>query len=154
MRISDLLQRKPDRIECDFSMLFGHYYCFVPEAEDHAGNDAWRLSTHDSPRIEIRIYKDHHYDHRRFWRLAAVYFDGEPVMITQNAGREGDDFHRRFIVDQHRYFGLVRAILEIPSKMECKGEPLNDLCSPDEDLGDALTAFYNAHLDQGYWERY
>jgi hypothetical protein len=154
MKISELLQRTPEKVDRDFTVLFGHGYCFVPEAQEYAGGGAWLLAEQESPRIEMRIFKEFHFDSRRFWRLAAVYLDGEPVMITQNAGREGDDFTRRFIIDRDRYFELVRAILAIPLRVEQPDEQLEDLCSGDEDLGDKLTSFYDSHLDQGHWERY
>ena len=52
--------------------------------------------------IEIRIYKNYDFDGRRFWRLQSVYYKNNPVMITQNAGREGDDHNQRYITETYK----------------------------------------------------
>lgn len=150
MKISELLQRTPEKVSRDLSYLFGST-CFVPEALDHAGYVAVDLvPPGESDRIEVRVFKEHNFDYRRIWRLAAVYLDGEPVMVIQNAGREGDDYARRFIVDRERYYQLVQAIQMIPRSRK---EEMEDLYSMEDDI-EKLTTFYGASLDQGHWERY
>jgi hypothetical protein len=79
------------------------------------------------------------YDYRRYWELTTVWFDGQPVMIVQNAGREGDDYHERFITDPHAYadmVGYLRTLL--PADLN---DP-SDVVDPNVERDDLL-AFYS-----------
>ncbi len=71
-------------------ILVGCYYDFL-EGSAIDSYDLQYGSCESSVRLSIRTHKYFNFDGRRFWRLASVWFDNKPVMIIQNAGREGDD---------------------------------------------------------------
>jgi hypothetical protein len=134
-------------VERDLRCLKGCYYDFLPEL----GDDPWNYGAEEiaSDRAEVRVVFQFHYDYRRYWRLATVWLDGAPVMVTQNAGREGDDHRARFVTDEGRYrelLALVRSLLPV------RAEPVADLVDPGADCGDRLTEFYHARLG-GHFER-
>lgn len=93
-------------------------------------------------RIKVKYIKDICYDGRRVWILATVWFDEKPVMIVQNAGREGRDFEARFITDAPLYKQMLQFI---ESLIELE-EPLEDVIDPNEDRKD-LTFFYCDSLE-------
>lgn len=138
--------------EAPLSVLAGFYYNFVKEANiEDAYIDLENVSTN---RVVIKVLKDFDFDHRRFWRLATVWFDEKPVMIIQNAGREGDDHARRFITNpvlfaemcEHLYQVCVKAVSSDEQSIQ------NDLIEEDKDDGQ-LTSFYSNQLD-GYFSRF
>jgi hypothetical protein len=127
------------------NILTGCYYDFIPET----GLQSWDLHDMASPRVDIRVLKEFYFDHRRFWRLATVWFDGKPVMIIQNAGREGDDHAERFITDADVYMEMIAHLKSItPAKMESEDK----IVAPDQ-VNEKLTFFYGNALD-GYFERF
>jgi hypothetical protein len=149
---NELLARPVESVETDLSILVGCYYNFVPEAT----NDMAEFVRPEDDRVEIRVFKHFNFDYRRFWRLAAVYLDGEPVMITQNAGREGDDHAHRFVVDGDRYRELVGIVASMPRKpndhsVDERDRKRTSVVARDEELGDKLTEFYNDRLDGGFF---
>ena len=138
-------------MEHDIAPLIGTYYSFLPEI---GGNNSvlWDFLTTEHPRITIKVYKHFQFDYRRFWRLASVWFDDKPVMITQNAGREGDDHAERFVIDVDQYREMVTEIAKMPRKPEMEAE-VQDVVNIDQDLGESLTTFYSDSLD-GYFRPY
>lgn len=139
----ELLAREPETIGHDFAVLFYGRDILVPEL----GENPQRFTTTVSERIEIRVYKHHTFScGRRFWRLAAVFFDGEPVMITQNAGREGDDHVHRFIVDAARYGAMVGHLLSLLREVAFDDHRDTTRISMDDDVA-GLTSFYCGELD-------
>jgi len=99
MKPSELYDRLPDRIEWAFPedvddttlasdcfYLIGSSFNHIPELKIPEYDS---VDIKKSTEITIRIYKDFDFDGRRFWRLAAVYYTGEPIMIIQNAGSRG-----------------------------------------------------------------
>lgn len=150
MTPKELLAREPESVENDFDYLVGYRYNFVPEALDQPN----LLVETTSERVEIRIFKHFDFDYRRFWRLAAVYFDGKPVMITQNAGREGDDHAHRYLLDESVYRELIGYLASRPRKPQVytgiEVDKKHSMAAMDEDLGDKLTTFYNDTLDGGF----
>lgn len=151
MTPKELLAREPESIENDFAYLVGFRYNFVPEALDQPD----QLVETTSERIEIRIFKHFDFDQRRFWRLAAVYFDGKPVMITQNAGREGDDHAHRYLLDEPVYRELIGYLASRPRKPQpytgIEVDKKHSMATMDEDLGDKLTTFYGDNLDRAFY---
>lgn len=147
MTPNELYDREPEQvvlaIEPDTRLvgyLDGCYYNHVPEVDEHAQYNA-------SDRVECRIYKDFNFDGRRFWRLASIWFDGKPVMIVQNAGREGDDWAKRYVTDQKAYAEMVYHIMSLMKpELDMGG---HDFVDPDTDIED-LTSFYGNELD-GYF---
>jgi len=144
-------------VTVDISILKGCYYCHVPEIADLwpsgwygygcCPDSAFSCTT----RAKIGFVKFHHTDVRRFWALGVVSFDDKPVMIIQNAGREGDDHAKRFLLDPELYrdmlcylagaFAVLKAA-ETCISLEVKR---GDLLDMDEDRAD-LTDFYGNDL--------
>ena len=82
--------------------LRGCYFDHIPEFCLSA-----KLKNPKKPKIIIKVYKECYYDERRFWRLSLVEYKRAPVMIIQNAGREGDDHYKRFIINLPLYKEMI-----------------------------------------------
>ena len=122
----------------DLGILQGCYYDHLPEVVAN-------LYNLEQTRVEIRLIKNFYYDGRRIWRLGTVWFDDKPVMIIQNAGREGDDHRERFITDVQLYkdmVGYINSILPFEFASE-RVTPL-DLDMPE------LTNFYGQDLNDPF----
>lgn len=141
MKPIELYQREPESISRDLNDLdICTFHSPFPELID---NHWFNEEEHSNdPKVEIRTYKHNYYDHRRYWKLWSVYFEGSPVMILQNAGREGDDHKKRFITDYHLYTELVDYLDSLLPKMYFSS---NDMVSDEEDI-EELTSFYQDHL--------
>lgn len=90
--------------------------------------------------FEIRFYARRSIDERRVWWLYSLYFEGAPVMILQNAGREGDDHTRRIVSHPDRLSRVVmllRAHLPVEATDELT-DPTSDVKGLDEFYGDSL----------------
>jgi len=159
MKPSELYAREPEKVVEPFAVstdpaglqleyFTGSYY-------NHLGSedfDVWGIeSIQRSTRVEVKVYKDFDFDGRRFWRLLSVWFDRQPVMILQNAGREGDDYVDRIITDGARYGAMVTHIHSLIRYKQ--GEVFEeDIHDQDEDYI-SLDDFYGNNLD-GIFERY
>lgn len=147
MKPDELYKRTPERIDSGIECLKGFYYDHLPEI-------GW-LETFDADfvdhqkRVTIHYYKYWRHDGRRIWLLAGVFFDDMPVMIIQNAGREGDDYSGRFITNKALYNDMVKYIVSL---MDFSKSDDKDLIDPDTDIP-SLTTFYGYSLD-GYFDRY
>lgn len=130
----------------DLSSLRGCYYDHIRECEL---SDYFDFESIKQDRVEIKFLKNHNFDYRRIWRLATVWFDDKPVMVIQNAGREGDDHRARFITDAPRFNDMcdyIKALCTI------KCEVQRDVVDATVDI-ENLTCFYGNELS-GYFERY
>jgi hypothetical protein len=145
MKPQELYDREPEKIETDINYLFGCYYNFLPEIEN---SYVW-IKPEEIKDIEVKIYKDFDFDGRRFWKLASVWYRGKPVMITRNAGREGDDHSSRFVTDESLYKKMVKYIKTL---LPVEFTEVEDVVDPNEDIKD-LETFYGNTLD-GYFERF
>src|SRR5271156_3201818 len=58
-------------------------------------------------RMETRTLVDHDYDGRRGWTLQTVWFDKQPVMVVNSAGRDGDEYHERWITDMAAFGKMI-----------------------------------------------
>lgn len=145
MTPAELYARAPEKVDRDLWSLVGCYYNHIPEAT--TWDDIPPEAKSYNPRLELRYYKQHCFDGRRTWVLASVWFDSAPVMIIQNAGREGDDHHRRFITDPERYTQLIGYLHSLAEK---KPVDLSDVVPLDQDIK-GLTEFYGNQLD-GHFE--
>lgn len=133
---NELYKKKPKYTTFDIYGMLRH----VPEiGERHSVSEA---NQELYQRVEWAILEYHSFDDRRYWRLGTVWFDGWPVMITQNAGREGDDHSERFITDRELY----GAMLTYLHSLESFDSEYGDFLDPSEDRDD-LTAFYGASWD-------
>ena len=148
MTTANDLYSKPTDKYLPLSVLVGCYFNFIPETEI----ERWDLENMASPRIEIRSLMDFDFDYRRIWRLSTVWFDTKPVMILQNAGREGDDHAQRFITDAELYVEMINYLISIKPRKIIDVED-EDVIDPHEDMGSRLTTFYGNSLD-GHFERY
>ena len=142
MKPSELYKRTPERIDKDINRLYGCYFNHVPEIE--AFDCGTWIEDGKNERVEIHYYKDYSFDVRRIWTLAAVKFDDKFVMVIQNAGREGDDYVRRFITDIDTYNDMVAYIATLIPPDENKSQ--GDVRGVDEDI-DGLDEFYESRLD-------
>lgn len=132
-----LYTMEPETVSYDLYDLNGCYYSHVPEVTFAYDMDA---ENGESKRVERRILKHVDHDYRRYWELATVWFDGKPVMVTQNAGREGDDHHARFVTDPVTYGAMVGYLMTLIS-----AQP-TDVVLADESRDDLLS-FYGGTLD-------
>lgn len=127
-------------------VLKGCYYNHIPEA-----NLEWDMPYEEVfPDIQVRVIKDFDFDGRRFWRLATVWFENKPVMVIQNAGREGDDHEARFITDSETFSRMCRYIERLSNKEQVVER---DVYKEDQEIGAKLTTFYGNTLN-GHFERY
>lgn len=148
MKISELLARQPESHELwdskDQELLQGHYFNHLPEAFENSWYDLA-----ENTLIYISTYKDFSYDGRRCWRLLVWSYDGTPVMVTQNAGREGDDHYKRYVFNETAYKYMVEYV---KSLMPPEVSVTSDLVGIETDIP-TLTMFYGQDLD-GVFEHY
>ena len=148
MKPSQLYERQPERESLDLSYLRGKYanYDHLPELGDKYEVP---LDLSANKYVVVRFYKEFHFDSRRFWALASVWYNGRPVMIVQNAGREGDDHRHRFITNEELFRKMLGYIWSISTMT--KDVETTDIVDKDSDIPD-LTDFYGNRLD-GHFER-
>lgn len=141
---NDLYAMQPEAVTNDVWRLKGYYYNHIPEVTDDFLPDI------ETDRVEMKLLKDHCFDGRRTWALATVWFDGNPVMVIQNAGREGDDHAERFITDKDKFDEMCAYIRGlIPREYDRTQE---DVFDKDADIPE-LTYFYGNSL-YGEFETY
>jgi len=138
MTANDIYKLKPISVTTEIDRLIGCGYNHIPEI------DAYYLGYVSNERINIKTYADYCFDGRRIWKISSVWFDEKPVMIIQNAGREGDDHAERFITDTDVYENMVSYIKTLMAK-----EELPDVIDPDENIP-KLTGFYGHTLGEFY----
>lgn len=107
MTPNQLYQCTPLRTTNNLEHLAYSCYNHLKELGQPFVDHCWNLSC---PSIEIRFLEESRIDHRRIWQLATVWFQKRPVMIIQNAGREGDDHVRRFITDKEHFIKLCQHV--------------------------------------------
>jgi hypothetical protein len=132
----ELLTLEPQRTSHDIAVALSH----VPEA------DAWDIEPEEDDRIEIRIYAFVDFDGTRSWELGSIWFDEEPALIFQEAGRSRSDHYERWIVDPDVYWSLVKYSFELPRTDEAPHR--EDARGMDDEMGDVLTTFYGCALEQ------
>jgi hypothetical protein len=133
----DLYAMLPETVNHCISTLYGCFYSHLPEA-----GELESINGVVQTRIEFRILMNYQVDERRLWRLATVWFDDSPVMIIQNAGREGDDYARRFVTDDVKFEQMVLYVLSIKQMI---GINTGSVVDPQTDIPE-LTEFYNHSL--------
>ncbi|MEC4565382.1 hypothetical protein L8C07_05445 [Paenibacillus sp. CMAA1739] len=145
MKPIDLYNRTFESKHNTLGQLKGFYYDHLPEIED----DFWGIKEEQNKKVTIREYKNFDFDGRRYWLLASVWFENDPVMIIQNAGREGDDHRRRFITDKEKYKEMIKYIHTL---LETDSE-VADCYDPNDDIPD-LDSFYGHTLDGTFKRHY
>jgi len=144
MTPNELYAREPEKIDKDLNHIKTFYTCHIPELQ---GSIDW-FPDDCNEKVEFKIYKDFDFDGRRGWFLASMWFEGKPVMIIQNAGRELDDHSNSFISDESAYREMVKYIQTlIPIDVDEVITVEGDTDYPQ------LTEFYGNSLD-GQFTRY
>lgn len=146
MKASDLYKMTPESETKNLECLKGCYYSHIPELEDVD----W-LGDLENEKVTIKTIKHFDFDYRRYWNLSTVWFEDSPVMIIQNAGRDGDDCNNRFITNESSYREMVTYIKSLVSDNEY-ATFLEDLIDADEDVPN-LTEFYGNKLT-GHFEKH
>lgn len=144
MKISELYKREPESTSKCLGHLKGFYYDHIKELSDSLNIDSYYGLEDKNEKVEIKYYKDHCFDGRRTWTLASVWYDNSPIMVIQNAGREGDDHRVRFITNNKGYDEMLQYI---SSLIEFDNEVKNDLYNADDDI-ETLTRFYGHSLGE------
>lgn len=124
---NEVYKMKPEIVSHELGNLKGFYYDHIPEIVD----SLWGIET---DRIEIKTLKDFDFDGRRCWTLRTVWFDESPVMILQNAGREGDDHRERFITNLTLYKEMVAHIKSLLPTEDQSSDVVIDAEEGREDL--------------------
>jgi hypothetical protein len=132
----------PERTVTSVEHLSGYYYNHIYEVGDEFPMVKYEVKTE---RVEIRFIKDFCFDGRRVWQLATVWLDSKPVMIVQNAGREGDDYSARFITDATLFREMCQHIKEL---LPVDQNYIEEICSNTKTEG--LIEFYGNHLDDNF----
>ncbi|PRY33856.1 hypothetical protein CLV58_1195 [Spirosoma oryzae] len=149
MTANELYQYPVESESKDLNDLRGCYYNHIPEIDQF-----WNYLDQDvldkNDRVVIKTLKFFNFDGRRYWQLATVWYQNQPVMVIQNAGREGDDHARRFITNPELYREMILFIYSLlPLTIQ---DTTNDLIDPTVD-NPALTSFYHNTLT-GHFERF
>lgn len=143
MTPNELYAMPPQELNDDLNLLRGCHFNHIPEIDEWV--NLYDIKYQD--KIDIKILKEFHFDHRRFWRLGTVWFNKQPVMIIRNAGREGDDHYSRYVTDEAQYAAMISYIRSL-----LPADPQPDLVDPNADIP-GLTTFYGHSLD-GPFERH
>jgi hypothetical protein len=143
---NELYAMVPESVTNEIWMLSTYYGSHIPEVREDLHEFPSNIKTE---KLEIKVLKDFDFDGRRFWRLATVWYEEKPVMIIQNAGREGDDHIRRYITDLERFEALCYYLRTF---IKQDNPAIKDVIPPDQDLP-SLTSFYGNTLE-GHFERY
>lgn len=109
--------------------------------------DRFRLdhsAIEDGKLFETRMLVSHSFDGRRTWELATVWFDGRPVMVVNSSGRDGDEYHERWITDGEQYGKLVTWLNTFTEHGEVTGYVKPDTVIP------AMTEFYGSTIHDFY----
>lgn len=67
----------------------------------------------ENTKIETRVVKRIDLDHRRYWQLASVWFEGKPFGVIQNSGREGRDHVKAFWTDADVYNNAIQYLRDL-----------------------------------------
>lgn len=111
--------------------------CFDLEFDDDA--------LEQSQRMETRTIVDHDYDGRRGWTLETIWFDKKPVMVANSSGRDGDEYHERWITDAALFAELITFLRSFALQTEATG------FVKAADKIPAMTEFYN-HTIHDYYD--
>jgi|GEM_PF-3336815 len=140
MTPNELYARDPVEVVRDnLDPLKGYNYDHLPEVDANVADLAPIVEGLLKGRFELRFYGRRSSDERRIWWLYALWLDGAPVMILQNAGREGDDHSRRIVTHMGRLarvVSLLRAYL--PAEATEVVDPTKEVKGLDEFYGDSL----------------
>lgn len=136
----ELYALKPIKTSTDpYHLINVHLSEGVPYAASNA--DA-NLAEHGL--IEIRTLADECSDGRRTWTLETIWFKGRPVMVVNSSGRDGDEYHNRFITDRESFEDMVSYIRSFCNETQPEDRVSADTVIP------GMTEFYNATIHRYY----
>lgn len=156
MKPTELYNRKPESENNDVFFLVDK--SFIPEAginiyDLHISREGVEINI---DKVDIKVLADYE-SNWRSWTVCTVWFNNNPVMVTQNAGREGTDYCCKFITDLDLYNKMIQHIRSeffpfVPSNIlggawnehNCKTR----LVDKDEEVKD-LANFYGRDIDLG-----
>jgi len=123
----------PKSTDYDFRVLKGCNYDHIPEVR-HEFNTFYsskvEVDISANERVSVETIAQYVMDMRRTWTLRAFKFDGELVMVTQNGGREGDDWSYSHIFDQDLYLEMCRHINDLCVVKLAKVETREEVSKP------------------------
>lgn len=94
--------------------------------------------------METRTIVDKDFDGRRGWTLQTVWFDGRPVMVVNSSGRDGDEYHERWITDVEQFGRLLTWLHKFIPRTEITGYVNLEAVIP------AMTEFYSHSIHDFY----
>lgn len=147
--IKKLLELKVERVEHSLCNLVGIYYNHIPEVYGFEENNNYNNYSIKAKGIEIQYLKDHNSDSRRVWQLGIVYMNDNPIMVIQNAGREGDDHDERFIIDIDLYSEMIKKIQSIMPPNPIMEASRKELFLLDEEIP-TLVSFYGYDINSAH----
>lgn len=124
----------------------------VPDLEQALSSELLELLEKEGRFTVERVAEEHH-DHRRYAQLHTLCFDGAPIALVQNAGREGDDHRRRLITDAHRFIELCHYLQTHAVDRERYARIYADTVDADTPMyEEEVSAFYGTDLlaEKGY----
>ncbi len=95
---------------------------------DMLGEDGFKTLQAEG-RLQIRKLVDEYVDGYRICMMHTIWFDGEPVLIVQDAGRSGQDHRQRWVTDAARYWALLTYML---SKVRLEADNSFDVVDPEK----------------------
>lgn len=99
--INKLVNEVYSNEESDCSKLIGFYYNHIPELAYDKYFGGWDKFYESG--LRVKTIAHYGYDSRRYWDLSLVFYKEIPIMLIQNAGREGDDHRSRYIFNVETY---------------------------------------------------
>lgn len=123
---------------------FLHHFVSVHMREEIDSFDLDSDAIENDAQVELRVIADRCPDGRRTWTLETVWFKGFPVMVVNSSGRDGDEYHSRWVTDLERFMEMITYMKTFMTNHEVEG-----LVSPDTIIP-AMTEFYNATIHDYY----
>lgn len=159
MTLRELLKKEVKSRDTDISVLVGFYYNHINELTENTEIANWNFwnwfhkdKYESDHKVEILYFANKYFDFRRCWKLGVLMYMDKPVMVFQNAGRDGDDYFKRFIISENEYKSFIdymRTLIKWPD-VEVPKEVIYDM---DIDIL-GLTKFYNHDLDSIEYDWY
>lgn len=97
MTANELYNIKPKSVTKELYNLHKH----IDELDSFCNYEA-------NERVEVKEIISYCFDGRRVWDLSTIWFDGNPVMVIQEAGREGEDHVADYVTDKERYREMIQ----------------------------------------------
>lgn len=133
MTANELYNIKPKSVTKELYNLHKH----IDELDSFCNYEA-------NERVEVKEIISYCFDGRRVWDLSTIWFDGNPVMVIQEAGREGEDHVADYVTDKERYREMIQYLRSLEEE-----EDNYSFLEPNKDEPN-LTSFYGHELSDFY----